>query len=193
MIYLDMDGVIADFFRAFAKRNNVNHWKEIKDYKSALDDLKGTGFFFTIPKFTPLTDQIWLLVTQTVVHKIIWSGVFVLRLAGDEHNSAYWKRRWLEDTEMMPKVKNLVFTANKHKYAETYGDGEAILIDDKPANIHRWQAAGGIGIRFQANEDDFEYLKEELRTAIEIRDNRMLGSARGIVEHFPSSKFTYRV
>ena len=65
MIYLDMDGVIADFFRAFAKKNNVNHWKEIKDYKSALDDLKGTGFFFTLPKFTPLTDQIYLLVTQT--------------------------------------------------------------------------------------------------------------------------------
>ena len=48
---------------------------------------------------------------------------------------------------------------------------------DKPANIHRWQAAGGIGIRFQANEDDFEYLKEELQTAIEIRDNRMMGSS----------------
>jgi hypothetical protein len=180
MIYLDMDGVIADFFRAFAKRNNVNHWKEIKDYKSALDDLKGTGFFFTIPKFTPLTDQIYLLVTQTAAQNNMEWGICSSPLAGDEHNSAYWKRRWLEDTEMMPKVKNLVFTANKHKYAETYGDGgPSILIDDKPANIHRWQAAGGIGIRFQANEDDFEYLKEELRTAIEIRDNRMLGSARG--------------
>ena len=107
-------------------------------------------------------------------------GICSSPLAGDEYNSAYWKRRWLEDTDMMPKVKNLIFTANKHKYAETYSDGgPAILIDDKPANIHRWQAAGGIGIRFQANEDDLEYLKEELRIAIDIRDDRMLGSARG--------------
>ena len=133
-----LEACLFDFFRAFAKRNNVNHWKEIKDYKSALDDLKGTGFFFTIPKFTPLTDQIWLLVTQTAAQNNMEWGICSSPLAGDEHNSAYWKRRWLEDTEMMPKVKNLVFTANKHKYAETYGDGgPSILIDDKPANIHR--------------------------------------------------------
>ena len=39
-IYLDMDGVIADFFSEFAKRNNVEHWKSIKDKEKALVDLR---------------------------------------------------------------------------------------------------------------------------------------------------------
>ena len=30
-LYLDMDGVIADFFSLLAKENNVKHWKSIKD------------------------------------------------------------------------------------------------------------------------------------------------------------------
>ena len=42
MIYLDMDGVLADFFKAFAERNGVRHWKDIKNYDKALDELKGT-------------------------------------------------------------------------------------------------------------------------------------------------------
>ena len=29
MTYIDMDGVIADFFGGLAKEFNVNHWKDI--------------------------------------------------------------------------------------------------------------------------------------------------------------------
>ena len=28
-VYVDMDGVIADFFKAIEERYNVKHWKEI--------------------------------------------------------------------------------------------------------------------------------------------------------------------
>jgi len=38
-----------------------------------------------------------------------------------------------------------------------------ILIDDKIDNIKRWEQAGGIGIRFQADQDDVvEYLFKEI-------------------------------
>tara|TARA_Y100001937_G_scaffold14676_1_gene19823 strand:+ start:265 stop:816 length:552 start_codon:yes stop_codon:yes gene_type:complete len=178
MIYLDMDGVVADFFGGFAKRNGVRHWKDIQDYDAALDDLKGTDFFYTLKKFSPLADRIWLLVQeQAREHGLEW-GYCTSPLRGDEHNSAYWKRRWLEGELMMPpKVKNLIITANKHKYAETLADGgPSILIDDKPANIHRWRQAGGIGIRFQANEDDFQYLRSQLSWALAERETRLKGN-----------------
>lgn len=42
-IYLDMDGVIADFFKAIEERYNVKHWKEI-DMEQSVSDLKGTNF-----------------------------------------------------------------------------------------------------------------------------------------------------
>ena len=48
-IYLDMDGVIADFFKALEKRYNVKHWKEV-DMEQSVSDLKGTDFFGHIPK-----------------------------------------------------------------------------------------------------------------------------------------------
>jgi hypothetical protein len=42
-----------------------------------------------------------------------------------------------------------------------------ILIDDKPENIRSWKKAGGIGIRFQTNEDDLEeYLFVEIEKAL---------------------------
>ena len=49
-IYLDMDGVIADFFGALEKHYNVSHWKEVPSIEQTLKDLKGTDFFGNIPK-----------------------------------------------------------------------------------------------------------------------------------------------
>ena len=69
---------------------------------------------------------------------------------------------------MMPNVHNLVFTSTKEKYAWSVLDGMPnILIDDKPENIKRWQDKGGIGIRYQANQDDLkEYLFVEIKDAL---------------------------
>ena len=36
IIYLDMDGVIADVFERFAEINDVSHWKTIKEKDKAL-------------------------------------------------------------------------------------------------------------------------------------------------------------
>ena len=43
-IYLDMDGVIADFFGEISKLNSVEHWKQIPDLKRALSRAKWNGF-----------------------------------------------------------------------------------------------------------------------------------------------------
>jgi len=81
-------------------------------------------------------------------------------------NSAYWKRQWLDRWDVTPPlVENMIFTSNKHKYAmNRLTRKRNILIDDKIENIDRWNQAGGIGIRFQCNEDD---TKEYLFPAIE--------------------------
>lgn len=161
-IYLDMDGVIADFFGAFAKKNNVTHWKSIKSKEKALADLVGTDWFYQLPTFEDDSSKIIEFVKKTA-GDTNW-GICSSPLRGDHNNSAYWKRRWLEDKGFMPEVENCIFTSNKHKYAVNRLTGKPnILIDDKIDNIKRWEQAGGIGIRFQCDQDDVEeYLFKEI-------------------------------
>ena len=160
-IYLDMDGVIANFFKSFADKNNVDHWKSIKEKDKALNELVGTDFFYHIPTFGNESRNIVNFVKGITEGN--W-GICSSPLRGDHNNSAYWKRRWLEDKGFMPEVENCIFTSNKHKYAINRLTGlPNILIDDKIDNIKRWEQAGGIGIRFQCDKDDVvEYLFEEI-------------------------------
>jgi hypothetical protein len=66
------------------------------------------------------------------------------------------------------EVVNFVVTGRKENYATSSLDGKPnILIDDKPSNIKAWNDKGGIGIRYQANEDDLEeYLFVRLEEAL---------------------------
>jgi hypothetical protein len=62
-------------------------------------------------------------------------------------------------------VPNIIFTGYKPKYAiEDITGGPNILVDDKPSNVDSWKAKGGIGIRYQANEDSVDDLIDQLKT-----------------------------
>lgn len=172
-IYLDMDGVIADFFTLFAKKHNVTHWKSITDKELALASLRNTNFFYEIPLFMEDDESISHKIVNYVKTKAAatdneW-GICSSPLRNDHNNSAFWKRLWLVQHKIMPKVENCIFTSNKHKYAISPLDGKPnILIDDKVSNIIKWENAGGIGIRFQCNEDDVEdYLFPGIDSALE--------------------------
>lgn len=165
IIYLDMDGVIADFFGGIAKHYGVDHWKMVKEDK--IYGLKGSNFFYTLNAFETshqLVDEVEKIAKE---NNMDW-GINSSPLRGDMMNSAFHKRRWLELYDFMPKVENLVFTGQKENYATNRIDGSPnILIDDKPTNIKKWIEKGGIGIRYQANEDDLEYLIPKIKEAVE--------------------------
>ena len=81
-------------------------------------------------------------------------------------NTGYWKRVWLERHGYLPDIVNLVIDKNKSKYANEQISGEPnILVDDKPSNIKAWNNAGGIGLLYQANENDVEELISDIRYA----------------------------
>ena len=158
-IYLDMDGVIADFFKAFAKVNGVNHWKEIDDIEKQILELQQTDFFNTLEQY-PTSKELVDFVKDLAGDD--W-GICSSPLRGDVRNSAYWKEVWLKENGFFPpKKKNLIFTSNKAKWATMNGKPN-VLIDDKPSNILAWEKAGGIGIRYQANEDCLKAVKQVLK------------------------------
>ena len=174
-IYLDMDGVIADFFGGLARRYGVSHWKSIQDREIKFRELANTDFFNNLSCFFENGEDVsYKLVdhvkTIAIREETEW-GICSSPLRGDSHNSSYWKRRWLERKGFVPPlIENMIFTSNKHKYAVSpLTRRPNILIDDKPDNIKRWNEAGGIGIRYQANEDDLEeYLFVELEKACKL-------------------------
>ena len=58
IVYLDMDGVIVDFFGGVAQFFGVKHWKELREPGAGTEfraevmaKLKGSDFFATLPKF----------------------------------------------------------------------------------------------------------------------------------------------
>ena len=164
-IYLDMDGVLADFFKGFANHFGKDHWKQIQNKEKSIQELQGTDFFNTLEPF-PSTMELVNFV-QTLVGDDNW-GINSSPLRGDRDNSAYWKRVWLTRHFIMPNVENLIFTGQKENFAMDKIDGTAnVLIDDKPDNVGRWTAKGGIGIRYQANEDSLVTLKQKLIKIVE--------------------------
>ena len=162
-VFLDMDGVIAKFFERFASDNGVKKWTDILDVSKALDKMKGTDFFWWLDEYETTKDLL------AFVSQYDW-GICSSPLTGDEYNSAYWKRRWLEDKGYMPKIQNLIFTHNKEQFSTNRIDGSPnLLIDDKPTNCKKWRDEGGIAIRYQANEDSFTELIDRIAKIMENR------------------------
>ena len=162
-VYLDMDGVLADFFGGVEKMYGVDHWKQLtsdktKDLKKeVIDRITGTDFFATLPKFRSADTLIDLV-------KKFTGGKFSINtspLRGDHENSGKYKKVWISNN--IEKPDEIVVTGRKETYAKNKASGTPnILIDDRPVNIQRWQGAGGYGILYQANRDSLDKVKKGL-------------------------------
>ena len=162
-VYLDMDGVLADFFGGVEKMYGVEHWKQLtndktKDLKKeVIDRITGTDFFATLPKFKSADALIDMV-------KEFTGGKFSINtspLRGDHENSAKYKKVWIQNHIEQPD--EVIVTGRKESYAKDKGTGVPnILIDDRPFNIERWQGAGGYGILYQANRDQLSKVKKAL-------------------------------
>ena len=170
IVYLDMDGVLADFFGGVEFLYGVDHWKELtndktKDLKKqVIDRITGTDFFAVLPKF-PTADALIDMVKKFTGGKF---SINTSPLRGDHENSAKYKRVWISNNIEQPD--EVIVTGRKESYAKDKGTGTPnILIDDRPVNIERWQAAGGYGILYQANRDSLEKVKKGLEDYAKIQ------------------------
>ena len=162
-VYLDMDGVLADFFGGVEKMYGVQHWKQLtndktKDLKAeVINRITGTDFFATLPKFQS-TDALIDMVKKFTGGKF---SINTSPLRGDHENSAKYKKIWISNN--IEKPDEIVVTGRKESYAKDKASGTPnILIDDRPVNVERWQGAGGYGILYQANRDSLTKVKEAL-------------------------------
>lgn len=165
-VYVDMDGVIADFFSALAKFRGVDHWKDGGDdsVQDSIKAIQGTNFFSTLPVFPTAKQLISTVKSFTGGEWHICSSP----LRGDHENSKKHKVAWLSENGFTPT--STIITGRKESHATTKDNANFrpnILIDDKPSNIQRWQGSNGIGIRYQANKDSVS----RVATALNIVQN----------------------
>ena len=157
-VFLDMDGVLVDFFNAFAKLANVKHWKQMDPQRlqDVLNKIVGSDYFAKLPKTNTCDSIVEMVVDFAGAYSILSSP-----LRGDIANSTKHKRAWVMDN-LSPQPTTTIIVRDKSQYALINGV-QNILIDDRANNIHKWKEAGGYGIKYQANENDLSVISGALK------------------------------
>jgi len=162
-IYLDMDGVLADFFAEYAKLAGVTsgNYRDIPPAKEdpTLNKMVGTDFFARLPKFSTADSLVQLALSYVPYYNICSSP-----LRGDHANSEVHKRAWIKN-HLSPQPKDIIITGQKERYAVNPDGSPNILIDDRGTNIVAWRSRGGIGIKYQADEDSLDKVAQGLALA----------------------------
>jgi tRNA nucleotidyltransferase (CCA-adding enzyme) len=152
VVYVDMDGVLADFFGSWAKMVGVKTYRDIPQDKvnSTLNRMIGTDFFGKLEKF-PTADKL----LQLVVNRFGSYSICSSPLRNDHENSKKHKIDWI-GRKLKIKPTETLIVANKDRFAKQSNGTPNILIDDRGLNIENWNKAGGYGIKYQADEDSLD-------------------------------------
>ena len=152
-LYLDMDGVQADFFGEWAKRHKVKHYKEMSNREEAIIELANSSpenvydFFYSL-KPLPGGQKI----IQWIKHYKIPFTVLSAPLRGPFGSASIQaKKDWL-DRYNPGTSGTAIFTSGKQKYATTDGSPN-VLVDDFGKYINAWIEKGGIPVK---HDDEHE-------------------------------------
>jgi 5'(3')-deoxyribonucleotidase len=152
-LYLDMDGVQADFFGAWADKHNVSHWKAIQDKEGEIEALANSTSeqvykFFRDLRLLKGGKQIIDWVQSNNIPYTVLSAPLRGPYADTSKQA---KKDWLDEFHPGSSA-NAIFTSQKHKYAVI--DGVAnVLVDDFGPYCQKFSDAGGIVVK---HEDEAE-------------------------------------
>ncbi len=168
MIYIDMDGVIADFDKKIKELITEYHGINI----NTLDDVKKGTTWNAVRRYQKAGNGFWRDLevmdgTYKLFHYLIanilqFEILSAVGSKGFDANSQ--KIDWI-DTHINKKLNinvpiNLVISStNKAEFVKNSTD---ILIDDRLKSIIPWRAAGGFGILHTNMDNSLHTLQEEL-------------------------------
>ena len=173
-IYVDMDGVLADFFGEWAKLMDVDHFSDINkqhDINDALQKIRDTDDFWLKLPILPEAKNLLNLIKKVRGEYSICTSPLA-----DDPNSEKHKRTWVEKNLAFFPPKEVHVTHNKPQFATAKDGTPNILIDDYGVNINAWEAAGGIGFKYKDHK--FE------RTAKDIKQHMDAPVEENITEAF---------
>jgi len=141
MIYLDMDGVIADFTKRYKELYHMEpkDAEKKKQFDKFFNEFIATGQFAKLDLMPGAMDGLTFLRKHLTVPTQILSSTANEARYEDISNQ---KLIWLQ-------THGITFSANfvpgkRHKYK--FAGPDKIIIDDTESVINQWKEAGGIGI-----------------------------------------------
>ena len=174
-IYVDMDGVLADFFGAWAKLMKKDHWTKIDDIMPALQKIRDTeNFWLDLPLTANAKNLLMLIKDVKGEYNILSSPL------PDDPNSEPHKREWIKKNLNFFPPKDIIITHDKAKYATTEDGTPNILIDDYGVNIQKWEAAGGVGFKHKDHkfERTAKNIKQHMQEPVESYTREQLPQLR---------------
>jgi 5'(3')-deoxyribonucleotidase len=179
-IYVDMDGVLADFFGEWARLMDVEHFTDINkqhDINDALQKIRDTDDFWLRLPMLPESKNLLNLIKQVKGSYNICSSPLA-----DDPNSEKHKRTWIEQNLNFFPPDNVYITHDKAQYATNEDGTPNILIDDYGVNIRKWEAAGGIGFKYKDHkfERTADAIKQHMQEPVEenFADGKKKGKSR---------------
>lgn len=164
-IYLDMDGVLADFFGPIAKHHGVKNWRDARKARrqadSKIDKIASKPGYFTHLKALPNAGRLIGGVLKLADHYNILSSP----LLSNVEQSSREKSEWLQKHLRKHPPRAVLFDHEKFKFAKQADGTPNILVDDYETNIQLWEANGGIGILYKDSE--IERVLKQLHHAME--------------------------
>lgn len=180
VVYVDMDGVLADFFGAAAEGEGSTHWRKARKEKDRIDQVAQEPGFFE--QLQPLPEA------GKLIHGVLkYAGKYSILsspLMSEVEQSTREKAEWLEKHLTKHAPKSILFDHHKEKFARQADGTPNILIDDYPTNIRLWEANGGIGILYTDGECDKALRKLRYALAGRIEADEPLNA--GIDESTPT-------
>ena len=158
-IYLDMDGVLADFDRGVREFCNMENPGQSVATPEQDDEMwalvRKIDHFYDKLELMPGALNLYKELREKYGEKVeILSGIPRPHrgLVGAGEDKTIWAHRIIDES----LVVNIVYRAEKKNYVTGPG---CILIDDLQKNIDEWEAAGGTGILYEIAEQVLETMR----------------------------------
>lgn len=150
IVYVDMDGVLADLYSHAAEISNVEHYNQMTpdQWEEFFKDSNAYHLFRDIQPFSTANQLLELVKKYAGGYTILSSP-----LSFDRAGSIKGKSEWLKK-HIKVAPDRVVFEHEKYKYAVQPDGTPNILIDDYGVNTRAWDAAGGTAVKYQADEDN---------------------------------------